>query len=70
MRNNNFTYAHPGADLLSDQTRKTAPGGNFSPVNTQNHILRSSISYGPEGEASFIALVSRGELICARHARV
>ncbi|KAF8509633.1 hypothetical protein JB92DRAFT_2945325 [Gautieria morchelliformis] len=57
-RNNNFTYAHPGANILSDQTncpfsahtRKTAPRADFDPVNTANHIIRASIPYGPEGE--------------------
>jgi len=55
-RNNDFTYAHQGEDIQSNQTRcpfsahtrKTAPRGDFNPVNTQNHILRSGIPYGPE----------------------
>ncbi|KAF8582001.1 DyP-type peroxidase [Ramaria rubella] len=55
-RNNDFTYAHPGANLQSDQsqcpfsahTRKTAPRADFNPTNVVNHIIRAGIPYGPE----------------------
>ncbi|GJJ12992.1 hypothetical protein Clacol_007241 [Clathrus columnatus] len=56
QRNNNFTFAHPGSDLTSDQSRcpfsahirKTAPRADFNPVNVNNHIIRAGIPYGPE----------------------
>ncbi|KIJ37003.1 hypothetical protein M422DRAFT_178598 [Sphaerobolus stellatus SS14] len=55
-RNNNFNYTHAGFDFTSDQThcpfsahiRKTAPRADLSPINVKNHIIRSSIPYGPE----------------------
>jgi len=58
LRNNNFTFAHPGEDILSNQTRcpfsahvrKTRPRADFNPFNTVNHIIRAGIPYGPEGE--------------------
>ena len=61
-RNNDFTYAHSGEDIQSDQTRcpfsahtrKTAPRADFNPVNTQNHIIRAGIPYGPEGETLYM----------------
>jgi Dyp-type peroxidase family len=58
-RNNNFDFSHPNSDILTDQTRcpftahirKTAPRADFDPVNTQNHIIRAGIPYGPEVSA-------------------
>ncbi|KAF8590826.1 fungal peroxidase [Ramaria rubella] len=55
-RNNNFTFAHPGEDILSNQTRcpfsahirKTNPRADFNPQNVVNHIIRAGIPYGPE----------------------
>jgi Dyp-type peroxidase family len=59
-QNNNFTFAHPGEDLQSNQTRcpfsahirKTRPRADFSPMNTVNHIIRGGIPYGPEVTAA------------------
>ncbi|KAF8517632.1 hypothetical protein JB92DRAFT_2905084 [Gautieria morchelliformis] len=56
LRNNDFSFVHPGEDNKSNQTRcpfsahvrKTAPRGDFSPVNLNHHIMRSGIPYGPE----------------------
>ncbi|KAK1236407.1 dye-decolorizing heme-containing peroxidase [Marasmius sp. AFHP31] len=56
MRNNDFTFEHPGADILTNQTncpfsahvRKTRPRADFDPENTENHIMRAGIPYGPE----------------------
>ncbi|KAF8583284.1 dye-decolorizing peroxidase precursor [Ramaria rubella] len=56
QRNNNFTFAHPGEDITSNQTRcpfsahirKTAPRADFNPTNVNNHIIRAGIPYGPE----------------------
>ena len=58
QRNNNFTFAHPGEDILSNQTRcpfsahirKTVPRGDFKNPNINNHITRSGLPYGPEGK--------------------
>jgi len=55
-RNNNFTFAHTGENILSNQTRcpfsahirKTRPRADFNPMNTVNHIIRAGIPYGPE----------------------
>lgn len=56
QRNNNFTFVHSGSNLNSDQSRcpfsshirKTNPRADIQPENTVNHIMRSSIPYGPE----------------------
>ncbi|KIJ50749.1 hypothetical protein M422DRAFT_245419 [Sphaerobolus stellatus SS14] len=59
-RNNNFTFAHPGQGITSDQTncpftahiRKTKPRADFlavnAPIDTTNQIIRAGIPYGPE----------------------
>lgn len=56
--NNDFTFTHPGFDIASDQThcpfsahiRKVNPREDFgSDQDNVNHIIRSSIPYGPEG---------------------
>ncbi|KAF9265671.1 fungal peroxidase [Marasmius fiardii PR-910] len=59
-RNNDFTFRHPGADLLTNQTncpfsahiRKTRPRADFIPAlgheNNVTHIIRAGIPYGPE----------------------
>ncbi|KAF8530641.1 DyP-type peroxidase [Gautieria morchelliformis] len=55
-RNSNFTYAHPGEDILSNQTRcpfsahtrKTRPRADFNPVDIEHHMFRSGLPYGPE----------------------
>ncbi|KIJ46058.1 hypothetical protein M422DRAFT_29451 [Sphaerobolus stellatus SS14] len=55
-RNNNFTFAHPGQNILNDQTncpftahiRKTKPRADFPTPNPGNHIIRAGIPYGPE----------------------
>ncbi|KIJ48051.1 hypothetical protein M422DRAFT_163272, partial [Sphaerobolus stellatus SS14] len=56
-RNNNFTFAHPDEDIISDQTRcpfsahirKTKPRADSgSSVNVVNQIIRAGIPYGPE----------------------
>ncbi|KIJ33197.1 hypothetical protein M422DRAFT_35569 [Sphaerobolus stellatus SS14] len=60
QRNNNFTFAHPDEDISSDQDRcpfaahirKTNPRADFQPQNVVNHIMRSSIAYGPEVSSS------------------
>lgn len=57
--NNNFTFAHPGEDISTNQTRcpfsahirKSNPRADLAAVN--NHIIRSGIPYGPEGDAFF-----------------
>ncbi|EJD36462.1 DyP-type peroxidase [Auricularia subglabra TFB-10046 SS5] len=63
QRNNNFTFAHAGSDLSTDQSRcpfsahirKTRPradlGGSLTPPNLSaptNSIMRSGLPYGPE----------------------
>ncbi|KAF8494772.1 hypothetical protein JB92DRAFT_2995234 [Gautieria morchelliformis] len=56
LRNNDFSFVHPGEDNKANQTRcpfsahirKTAPRGDFSPVNLNHHIMRSGIPFGPE----------------------
>ncbi|KIJ35913.1 hypothetical protein M422DRAFT_179975 [Sphaerobolus stellatus SS14] len=58
MRNNNFTYEHPGFNFISDQThcpfaahtRKAFPRADFPApeIIVPNHIIRSSLPYGPE----------------------
>lgn len=55
-RNNDFTFAHDGELLASNQTRcpfsahirKTRPRADLNPANTNNHIIRAGIPYGPE----------------------
>lgn len=75
-RNNNFNYAHPGEDIQSNQTRcpfsahtrKTAPRADFNPVNTQNHIIRAGIPYGPEGETFYTYQACRmTDRLCTSH---
>lgn len=59
-RNNNFTFAFPGEDIRSNQTRcpfsahvrKTNPRADLTPENRVNHIIRAGIPYGPEGCSS------------------
>nr|WAW38290.1 DyP-type peroxidase [Chondrostereum purpureum] len=55
-RNNDFTFSHPGADILSNQTncpfsahvRKVRPRADLNPPNTNHQILRAGLPYGPE----------------------
>ena len=57
-QNNNFTFAHPGEDIKTNQTRcpfsahirKTAPRADLTPIDTNHHIIRAGIPYGPEGD--------------------
>ncbi|KAJ6616414.1 fungal peroxidase [Mycena sp. CBHHK59/15] len=56
-RNNNFTFAHPGETLSTNQTRcpfsahirKTRPRADLgTPEDSAHHIMRAGIPYGPE----------------------
>ncbi|KIJ48067.1 hypothetical protein M422DRAFT_777943 [Sphaerobolus stellatus SS14] len=55
-RNNDFTFAHPGEDIASDQTRcpfsahirKTKPRADFASTDREHQIIRAGIPYGPE----------------------
>ena len=69
-RNNNFTFAHPGEDIKSNQTRcpfsahirKTAPRADFATVDTAHHIMRAGIPYGPEGKINILLCGKATEL--------
>lgn len=56
-RNNDFNFAHPGADIATDQTlcpfsahiRKVNPRADVpGALDISHHGMRSSIAYGPE----------------------